>query len=265
MRTSPSQQELLDVATRVAWVGGRRTLGWFTTGVTVEHKPDGSPVTEADRQTEALMRRLILEVFPHHTVVGEEHGLTAGDPRYRWVLDPIDGTKAFVSGVPLYGTLVGLEVDGEPTIGAIYMPGLDELVAASRGGGCTWNGRACRVAADVALDQALLVLTDQQETEDRLPEFGALARSARLVRTWADCYGYLLVATGRAHVAIDPAMNEWDCAALLPIIEEAGGRFTDWRGSRTTRGRDAFATNGTLHEQILEHLACAAPLPDDLL
>ncbi len=263
MRHTLSQPELLDVATRVAWAGGRRTLGWFTTGVAVEHKEDGSPVTEADRQTEALMRRLILEACPGHTVVGEEHGTTEGDPRYRWVIDPIDGTKAFVSGVPLYGTLVGLEIDGEPTIGAIYMPGLDELVAASRGAGCTWNGRRCGVERDVTLDQALLVVTDQQETEDRLPGWGQLARDVRLVRTWADCYGYLLVATGRAHVAIDPAMNEWDCAALLPIIEEAGGRFTDWRGNRTTRGCDAFATNGTLHESILEHLACAAPLSDD--
>ena len=254
----PELGALLAHAIEVAEAGGRETLRWFQADFAVERKGDGTPVTIADRTAEATMRARIAQIYPDHAIQGEEAGHSGdSDARVRWIVDPIDGTKSFVAGVPLYGTLVGIELDGEPVVGVIHHPALGDTVAAARGEGCTWNGRPCRVAADTALDEALLVVTDHLESEDRGRGFGDLARQVRLVRTWADCYGYALVATGRAHIAIDPEMDVWDCAALLPIIEEAGGRFTTWDGERTIRGADAVATNGSLHPSVIEHLSRA--------
>jgi fructose-1,6-bisphosphatase/inositol monophosphatase family enzyme len=156
--------------------------------------------------------------------------------------------------VPLFGTLVGVEVDGEPMVGVIYLPALDETIAAARGEGCTWNGRPCRVSAVARLDEALVVVTDERAARARSQAWARLAAATRMQRTWGDCYGYALVATGRAEVALDPVMNVWDCAALLPILEEAGGRFTDWRGRRTIRGGEAVGTNGALHAAVLDVL-----------
>jgi fructose-1,6-bisphosphatase/inositol monophosphatase family enzyme len=156
-----------------------------------------------------------------------------------------------VRGVPLYGTLVGVEVRDEPVVGALYLPALDEMIAAARGEGCTWNGRPCRVSATARLDQSLLVVTDERAARARSGAYERLAARTQLQRTWADCYGYALVATGRAEVALDPVMNVWDCAALLPIVEEAGGRFTDWQGRRTIWSGEAVATNGALHAEVL--------------
>ena len=261
MTHSPDRQTLLELAVAVARAGGQHTLRWYQAALEVERKADGTPVTLADRDAERVMRARIVEAFPDHSIVGEETGATQGSSDVRWILDPIDGTKAFVAGVPLYSTLVGVEVAGEPVVGVIYLPVLDELVAAARGLGCTWNGRPCRVSSEDRLDRALLLVTDQRQSEDRYAAFGDLTRQVRLVRTWADAYAYALVATGRAEVAIDPAMDVWDSAALLPILEEAGGRFTDWRGRRTIRGRDAVATNGALHDDVLAHLSRAPELP----
>jgi fructose-1,6-bisphosphatase/inositol monophosphatase family enzyme len=157
--------------------------------------------------------------------------------------------------VPLYGTLVGLEVRGEPSVGVVYLPALDELVAAARGLGCTWNGKPCRVSATERLADALVAVTDERTARRRSAAYLQLAEATALQRTWADCYAYVLVATGRAEVALDPIVNVWDCAALLPIVEEAGGRFTDWRGRRTIHGGEAVASNGALHEQVLALLA----------
>jgi histidinol phosphatase-like enzyme (inositol monophosphatase family) len=250
----PRLRDLLDVAVEAARVGGQRTLAYFNTGTAVERKADDSPVTAADRESEALMRRTIGAAFPDHGVLGEEEAEKVGAAPYRWIIDPLDGTRTFVRGVPLYGTLVGVEVRGEPVVGVIYLPALDEMVAAAKGEGCTWNGRPCRVSAVDRLDQSLLVVTDERTARARSDAFARLAARSELQRTWADCYGYALVATGRAEVALDPIMNVWDCAALLPVVEEAGGRFTDWRGRRTIHGSEAVATNGVLHAEVLKLL-----------
>jgi len=251
----PSLRDLLDVATEAARAGGKRTLPYFNAGTAVEWKDDGSPLTQADRDSERAIRDIIGRAFPDHGILGEEEGETAGSAPYRWIVDPLDGTRTFVRGVPLYGTLVGVEVRGEPVVGAVYLPALDELVAAAHGLGCTWNGRSCRVSGTDRLDQALVTVTDERNARQRSDAYLRLAGATALQRTWADCYGYVLVATGRAEVALDPVMNVWDCAALLPIVEEAGGRFTDWRGRRTIHGGDAVATNGTLHDRVLALLA----------
>jgi len=253
--TEPALRDLLAVAVEAAWAGGRRTLAWFNAGAAVEWKSDGTPVTAADREAEAAMRRVIARAFPDHGILGEEEGETAGRAPYRWIIDPLDGTRSFVRGVPLYGTLVGVEVHGEPVVGVIHLPALDEMIAAARGEGCTWNGRRCRVSRVARLADALVVVTDERSARTRSPAYERLAATTSLQRTWADCYGYALVATGRAEIALDPVMDVWDCAALLPVVEEAGGRFTDWRGRRTINGGEAVATNGVLHDEVLTLLA----------
>jgi len=255
----PSLRELLDVAGEAARAGGRRTLPYFNAGTAVEWKDDGSPLTQADREAERAIRQTIGRAFPDHGILGEEEGETAGSAPYRWIVDPLDGTRTFVRGVPLYGTLVGVEVRGEPAVGVVYLPALDELVAAARGLGCTWNGRPCRVSGTDRLDEALVAVTDERNARRRSDAYAKLAEATALQRTWADCYGYVLVATGRAEVAVDPVMNVWDCAALLPVVEEAGGRFTDWHGRRTIHGGDAVATNGRLHDRVLALLAEPSP------
>lgn len=251
----PSMRELLEVAMEAAWAGGRRTLAYFNAGTAVEWKADGSPLTAADRESERAIREVIERAFPSHGILGEEETEKQGRAPFRWIVDPLDGTRTFVRGVPLYGTLVGVEAHGEPVVGAVFLPALDEMVAAARGEGCTRNGRPCAVSREDQLDRALVVVTDEREARLRSGAYAQLAAHTGLQRTWADCYGYVLVATGRAEVALDPVMNVWDCAALLPVVEEAGGRFTDWRGRRTIESGEAVATNGALHERVLELLS----------
>jgi histidinol phosphatase-like enzyme (inositol monophosphatase family) len=248
----PDLRELLAVAQDAAWVGGRRTLAYFRTDTAAtEWKADQTPVTLADREAEQLIRGVITRAFPDHSILGEEQGETTPGSPVRWIIDPLDGTRTFVRGVPLYGTLVGVEIRGDPVVGVAYLPALDEMLAAARGAGCTWNGRPCRVSDATVLDDALAVVTDERVARARSGAWDRLVARTAMQRTWADCYGYVLVATGRAEVALDPIMNVWDCAALLPIVEEAGGRFTDWSGRRTVRGGDAVATNGILHDTVL--------------
>jgi histidinol phosphatase-like enzyme (inositol monophosphatase family) len=251
----PSLRDVLAVAVDAAREGGRRTLGYFNAGTPVEPKADGTPVTRADREAEAAMRAIIAHAFPDHGILGEEEGETAGTAPYRWIIDPLDGTRTFVRGVPLYGTLVGVEVRGEPVVGVVHLPALDETVAAARGEGCTWNGRPCRVSSVSRLADALVVVTEERSARARSDAWERLVSRTAMQRTWADCYGYVLVATGRAEIALDPIMNVWDCAALLPVVEEAGGRFSDWRGRRTIHGGEAVATNGVLHGEVLALLA----------
>ena len=256
--TERDLRTLLSVAQDAAYIGGRRTLAYFGTGTAAaELKPDQTPVTLADREAERLIRDVIGRTFPDHAILGEEDGETAGAApvsAVRWIVDPIDGTRTFVRGVPFYGTLIGVEVGGEPVVGVVYLPALDEMVAAARGLGCTRNGRTCRVSVEGRLDQALAVVTEERTARARSGAWDRLVAATAMQRTWADCYGYVLVATGRAEVALDPIMNIWDCAALLPIVEEAGGRFTDWSGRRTIDGGEAVATNGFLHGDVLDLL-----------
>lgn len=247
---------LLDVAAEGAYLAGRRALGYFNTGVAAESKADNSPVTVADRAAERVLREHIGRAFPGHAILGEEEGETAptGSSEYRWILDPIDGTKTFLAGVPLWGVLVGAEVRGEMKVGVVYLPALDEMVAAADGLGCTWNGRACRVSPVDRLENALLLTTSVTSCRARSDAYDVLTARTRLQRTWGDCYGYVLVATGRADIMLDPAMNPWDSAPLLPILREAGGHFSDWQGAPTIWTGDAMATNPALAGPVLDVL-----------
>ncbi|HXE79391.1 MAG TPA: histidinol-phosphatase [Vicinamibacterales bacterium] len=253
---TPALTDLLDFAVQAAWIAGRRTLAHFQTNVAIDYKADQSPVTIADRSAEQELRELIASRFPDHAILGEEFGEEVVSSPYRWVLDPIDGTQSFVRGVPLYGVLVALEIEGAPRVGVAHFPALNETVAAATGLGCWWNGRRAAVSATAALEDAAVGYSDARTLYDRLGErWVALQRGTRVQRGWGDCYGHCLVATGRLDVMLDPVMNPWDCSALIPILQEAQGTFTDWRGEVTTSGGDAFSTNGRLFSSVLASLA----------
>ena len=249
----------LELALAAAREAGAITLRYFRRdNFAVELKADASPVTVADREAELHLRQRIADAFPGDGILGEEFGEQAGDSGFRWILDPIDGTKSFISGVPLYGTLVGVEYEGRSVVGVIHMPGLDEYVYAAVGQGawCAQAGeppRAARVSSQDRLAEGLFCTTDVRTFTQigRDDAYQRLQSTARLTRTWGDCYGYLLVATGRAEVMIDPKVNVWDCAALQPIIEAAGGTFTDWNGVPTIHAGQAVATNGRVLDEVL--------------
>ncbi len=250
----PGPRELLEIARKAARAGGRRTLEYFGGRLPAETKSDGSPVTRADRASEAAIRAVLRRERPHDGVTGEEGGVRPGRSPVHWIVDPIDGTKSFVHGVPLYSVLVAAEVDGEPTVGVIHMPALGETVAAARGLGCRWNGRAAHVSRTERLSEATVLTTSVRGLEARGVPFRRLAHRSRWQRGWGDGYGYALVATGRADAMIDSAVQIWDAAPLLPILAEAGGRFSDWTGRASIRGPDAVGTNGLLHEEMLRLL-----------
>jgi histidinol-phosphatase len=247
--------DYLDFAMEAAWQAGRQTLGHYQTGVAVQRKIDRSLVTIADHDAEKLLRDLIGWRYPEHGIVGEEFGSDDRSSAARWVIDPIDGTNTFVRGVPFYGVLLALEFDAIPVLGVAYFPALDEMIAAARGLGCRWNGRRARVSTVTSLDDACITYTDGRHVHERLgDDWTALQRATALQRSWGDCYGHCLVATGRADIMLDARMNRWDCAALMPILEEAGGRFTDWRGRAIPDGGDAVSSNGALHDAVLTRL-----------
>jgi histidinol phosphatase-like enzyme (inositol monophosphatase family) len=250
--SEPSLQDLLSVAMDAAYLAGRRTLAYFNTPVPVETKADHTPVTRADRESEQLIRDCIARHYPRHSIIGEEQGATEGNEPCRWIIDPIDGTKTFIHGVPLYGVLIGVEVRGNPSVGVIYLPALDEMVAAATGLGCRWNGRPARVSNVAKLEDAAVMCSSITSSIARSDAFEKLAARSKLHRTWGDCYGYVLIATGRADVMLDPAMKPWDCAPMLPILQEAGGHFTTWAGEPTIWGPDAVATNAHLHAPVME-------------
>jgi histidinol phosphatase-like enzyme (inositol monophosphatase family) len=239
-------------AAELARITGAVAMRHYRSHLTVETKADGSPVTIADRAAEEAARAWVRSRFPADGILGEELGEERpGAPR-RWIIDPIDGTKSFVRGAPLWGSLVAL-CEGEQVLaGAAYFPAVDELVAAAPGAGCWWNGSRCRVSTVGTLHEATVLTTDERfrERPDRESGWRALSHVAAVSRTWGDCFGYLLVATGRAEAMCDPILSPWDAAALQPIIEEAGGVFTDWSGVSTAFGGSAVATNRALAADV---------------
>jgi len=249
-------EDLLAAVAEVARIAGAAALAKFGPGLAVEYKHDGSPVTIADREAERIAREWIESRFPADGILGEELGVVRPDAARRWVVDPIDGTKSFVHGVPLWGTLVAV-MEGERVLaGAACFAALREDIAAAPGQGCWWNGKRCTVSPTAAINLATAVTTDERFTAApvRRADWERLAARALLVRSWGDCYGYLLVATGRAEVMVDGILSPWDAAAVLPIVEEAGGVFTDWSGRRTALGGSAIATNAALAAPVRELL-----------
>lgn len=224
--------------------------------VAVETKADASPVTAADRGAEQLLRGLIAQRFPAHGIIGEEFGPERPDAEFVWVLDPIDGTKSFITGVPLFATLIALLHRGQPVLGAIHQPVLRQLMIGD-GAATTLNGRAVRCRATTRLEDATLLTSDPYNPGkyQNGAAYDACARRAKLVRTWGDAYGYLLVASGWADICMDPIMNPWDIAALVPVIRGAGGVISDWRGGAAYPAESTLAAaTPELHAAALDVL-----------
>ncbi len=252
-----NNRDYLDFLTETAYLAGRKTLAFFQTGVQADYKADRTPVTLADRQAEELIRGRIEKRFPGHAIIGEEFGRQENEgASHRWIIDPIDGTKSFLRGIPLYAVLIGLEVEGRPVAGAAYFPALDEMLVGAEGEGAWWNGRRAHVSEVGDLSGAWITTTDPAGFD----KCGKGAAWERLLKVgyvhggWSDAYGYLLVATGRAEVMLDPVMEVWDCGPFPAIFQEAGGYFGDWKGNSTIYGREAVATNGHLRQAVLDVL-----------
>lgn len=222
----------------------------------IELKADETMVTRADREAEALMRKMIRERFPQHGILGEEYGEERPDAEFVWVLDPIDGTISFASASPLFGTLIALLHDGRPVLGAINQPVLRQLCLGD-GESTTLNGRSVHVRETPQLSDATLLVTDLLDVPRHQDgaAFESLMRDVKFVRTWGDCYGYLLLATGHADIMCDPVMNAWDIAALVPVVQGAGGVISDWQGKDAIGAGSIVATTSrTLHDEVIGRL-----------
>jgi len=223
--------------------------------IAVETKEDKTIVTQADREAETAMRRMIRKAYPQHGILGEEFGTENESAEFVWTLDPIDGTISFASGCPLFGTLIGLLHNGKPLLGAIHNPLLNQLCIGNNTE-TTLNGRAVKLRDTQQISKATLLTTDvagiaRYQNKNR---FDKLLAQTHLFRTWGDCYGYLLVACGGADIMLDPIMNPWDILPLVPIIQGAGGVITTWSGGDAARGDSCVAANGFLHPKVLEIL-----------
>jgi histidinol phosphatase-like enzyme (inositol monophosphatase family) len=251
----------MQAVAEVAHAAGKSALGFFSTELVIEAKVDGSPVTIADRTAEQVAREWISTRFPSDGIVGEEFGTTTPMGTRRWFIDPIDGTKSFVRGVPLWGTLVAIAEGDTVIAGAAYFPSLDEIIVAAIGEGCWHNEQRCSVSRVSEIAAATVLITDNRFVGDnvRKHRWDDLARAAALSRTWGDCYGYFLVATGRAEVMADPVAFAWDVAPLVPIIAEAGGVLTDWTGA-SPFGGSAIATNAALADEVRQILGATGTM-----
>ncbi|MFG0305494.1 MAG: inositol monophosphatase family protein [Phycisphaerales bacterium JB040] len=254
----------LRFAEEIAIEAGRKTLEWFNTPtLEADTKRDGSPVTAADRAAERLLRDRIERAYPDDAILGEEFDDRPGTSGWRWVLDPIDGTKSFVRGVPLYGTMVACERDGRAQIGVIRMPALDETVGAAINGPSHWKPAGSTATRPLArgdaatLADALGVWTcpEYYHQLGLAPVYHALERTLGLARGWSDCYAFVLLATGRADAVIEAGLQTWDLAAAVPILHEAGLTLSDWRGAPNPSGQRVLASTPAIHAELIELIA----------
>ena len=250
------EAEFVPFIKELAGASGELIQRYYMSGTGVETKADATPVTEADRGAEALMREMIERRYADHGVIGEEYGETRADARYRWILDPIDGTKSFISHCYLFGTLIALLRDGRPILGAIHTPLMQHLIIGT-GREARLNDKPVCVRDCRRVEDATLLTTSHWDVfqHQNGAAFEALARRARMYRTWGDCFGYLLVATGGADIMLDPIVSPWDIMALVPVIEGAGGRITDWQGNDPVRGQSLIASAGPLHDELVRLLS----------
>jgi len=248
-------QEFSAFISELCSISGAIIRSHYLSGIEVESKSDHSPVTAADRDTELALRTAIMTRYPQHGIIGEEHGAYREDADYCWVLDPIDGTKAFVSNCYIFGTLISLMHQGRPIIGALHSPLMEHLLIGTSNG-ATLNGKPVGMRACADVGDAMLLATDHWDifTHHNGPAFEKLSREARLYRGWGDCHGYFQLATGGADIMLDPVLKIWDIMAIVPIIEGAGGRITDWQGNNPLTATAIVATAGGVHDKVIRAL-----------
>jgi myo-inositol-1(or 4)-monophosphatase len=260
---SSALEERLQFALSVAREAQKLILGYYqNVDLNVDLKADESPVTAADKGAEQLIRDHLEKSFPEDGILGEEFGTVDSKNGFRWILDPVDGTKPFVQGVPLFGTLIGLEFESRVVLGVARFPALNEVVYAADGLGTWWQigeqePRKTTVSDITELSKAVFCFTEPQRFQrvGRPEVLETLMQSCRMSRGWGDCYGHILVATGRAEVMIDPELSAWDAAALVPIVREAGGHYLDWSGAESIYTGNGFSVNAALKEEVLALLS----------
>jgi histidinol phosphatase-like enzyme (inositol monophosphatase family) len=248
-------QQYVDFARKLASASSEVILPYYQNHVTVEKKSDGSPVTPADREAEQVMRTLIMATFPAHGIIGEEFGTHQPDAEYQWVLDPIDGTVNFVAGSFLFGTLIALMHNGKPILGVIHHPVSRQLVIGTADG-TTLNDRPIQVRLCESIEAATVCCSAHYEVARRrdFEAYQRLVSRSRTYRTWGDCHGYFLLATGGIDIMLDSSMSIWDIAALIPVVEGAGGKITDWTGGDPLSCNGIVATGGTIHDEVIQLL-----------
>jgi histidinol-phosphatase len=257
----------LEFALDVAQKAGELILGYYQSkSLAIEVKRDSSPVTKADREAEALIRTHIVREFPGDGAMGEELGTFPSANGFNWIVDPVDGTKSFIHGVPLFGTLIGLEFNKRLVLGVCRFPALNEVIYAMEGAGAWWQSgtepkREAKVSRVLRLSDALMCVTTISGFEriGRYKTFEELRTAVQLTRGWGDCYGHALVATGRADVMVDPLMNPWDAAPFIPILQEAGGHFLDWQGRPTIYSGNGVSVNDLLKDSVIDRLHPVEP------
>jgi len=242
-----------EVAIDAAQEAGRFALGYFDQGIAIEWKPDQSPVTMADKGAEQLLRKSLLSKFPNDGFLGEESGDTAGSSGYRWIIDPIDGTRSFVRGIPVWATLVGLAYKDELIAGVAYAPAMKQVFRALRGDGAYRDERRIHVSDIDTLDKAHVYYSSiswfKRVGHDQ--HFLNLVNLTERQRGFGDYYGFLLIAQGSGEIMVEHGVHAWDIAALAPIIEEAGGKMTAWDGKFDLEKPDVIASNTRLHAEAL--------------
>jgi myo-inositol-1(or 4)-monophosphatase len=242
-------------AKQLAYRAGRITLSHYNKGIQHDLKSDESPVTAADKATEEFIRGEIEKAYPSHAIVGEEYGekAGAGNP-FRWIVDPIDGTKSFIKGVPFYSVLIALEIEGVSRVGAVCFPALDEILYGADGLGAWWNGRRAHVSEVKDMKKAVFLFTSWSgfRTKKRVDVFENLHRDCFFGRGWSDAYGYHMVATGRAEIMLDASIQLWDVAPFPPIFREAGGFFGSWEGEEGHTHGEGLAVNAALKRKVLK-------------
>jgi myo-inositol-1(or 4)-monophosphatase len=258
----------LNFAKQLAYRAGRITLSYYNKGIPHDLKSDESPVTAADRAAEVFIRGEIEKTYPSHAIMGEEFGESAfpsplgrgvrgeGKNPFRWIVDPIDGTKSFLKGVPFYSVLIALEIDGKSRVGVVCFPALDEILYAADELGAWWNGKRARVSEVSELKQAVFTYTSWSgfRTKKRLDVISNLHKECFYGRGWGDAYGYHMVATGRAEIMLDPGIKIWDVAPFPPIFREAGGFFGSWQGREGHTHGEGLAVNAALKSRVLKLL-----------
>jgi len=247
-------KELLDFAIETAKTAGDITLEYFGRRPQIEWKIDRTPVTQADKACEEKIIANIQKHYPDHAILGEEFGMIEGKSDFKWIIDPIDGTKNFIRGIPMYGTLIGLEKSGECVLGVAYSPALKELVYAAKGSGCFANGNRVTVSKIGNVNESLMLYGSFKAFDDGgwRNLFFWLAERTTDQRGYGDYYGYTLIAKGCGEFMLEAAVSPWDLAAIKIIIEEAGGRFTNFDGESTIYSPTAVASNGLVHDIVLD-------------
>ncbi len=215
---------------------GQMAMHYFRSdlGLPTAYKEDLSPVTQADREIELFLRREIQKRFPEHRILGEEFGEHSPEKKghhdYQWILDPIDGTRSFAHGIPVFGIQLALVYRGTPIVGVIHLPALQEHIAAAQGMGCFWNGRKAQVSQQTDQSRVLAQIHERDLARSQAPDLADWLKNIENERNWGDCYSFVLAATGRVEIAMDPRMQVWDSAPLPILMQEAGGVFFDWQG-----------------------------------